>query len=276
MSDHGFIAVNGVRLEFKSWPGAGLPILLLHEGLGSVAMWRDFPAALAEATGHAVVAWSRRGYGASDSLPDPRDAGYMHDEASLLPAVMDELGIARAHLFGHSDGASIALIAAAHNPARAASLILEAPHVYVEQIAVDSIAKAKVVYETTDLAQRLGRYHDNADQVFRRWNDIWLDPCFRNWNIEALLPGVVAPALLIQGHEDEYGTMDQIDRIEAILPAKRRLELARCKHSPHRDQPAAILAASADFINEIDVCFIRQAFQFDGRKTSRRRSGTPG
>lgn len=251
MTDRAFIVVEGIRLEAARWPGRAPAILLLHEGLGSVAMWRDFPAALAEATGHAVVAWSRQGYGASAPLPVPCAVDYMHREAALLPAVMDALGLSRAHLFGHSDGASIALIAAANQPPRIASLILEAPHVLVEPITVTSIAGAKIAYETTDLPQRLARYHDRVDEVFRRWNDIWLDPRFQSWNIEAVLKDIRAPALLIQGREDEYGTMDQLDRIAAVLPAVRRLELSPCRHSPHRDQPAAVIAAVADFLRNL-------------------------
>ena len=251
MSDREFIVVASVRLETARWAGREPAILLLHEGLGSVAMWRDFPAALAQATGRTVIAWSRQGYGASDPLPVPRDIDYMHREAALLPAVMDQLGIRRAHLFGHSDGASIALIAAAQAPARVISLILEAPHVLVEPVTVESIAKAKAAYETTDLRRRLARYHDRVDEVFWRWNDIWLDPRFGSWNIEALLKDIVAPVLLIQGREDEYGTMNQLDRIAAVLTGVRRLELMACRHSPHRDQPAAVLAAAAEFMRDV-------------------------
>ncbi|MDE3111098.1 MAG: alpha/beta hydrolase, partial [Acidobacteriota bacterium] len=145
MSDRQFIVVEGVRLETVRWAGREPAILLLHEGLGSVAMWRDFPVALAQATGHAVVAWSRQGYGVSDPLPVPRDVDYMHREAALLPVVMDQLSIPCAHLFGHSDGASIALIAAAQAPRRVISLVLEAPHVLVEPVTVKSIAKAKAI-----------------------------------------------------------------------------------------------------------------------------------
>lgn len=254
MSKSNFIHVDGTRLEANRWPGRGLPILLLHEGLGSVAMWRDFPAALAEATGHEVIAWSRQGYGASDPLPRPRDPDYMNHEAALLPSVMDALKIECAHLLGHSDGGSIALIAAAKYQARVASLTLEAPHVYVEQITVDSIAQVKTLYQTSVLGRKLGRYHGNADQVFWRWNDIWLDRRFRDWNIEALLPRISAPALLIQGRDDEYGSLDQLDRIEAALIQTQRLELAACGHSPHRDQPQVVLAAIQDFIGQFDPC----------------------
>ena len=242
------MVIDGVGLELRRWPGKGAPILLLHEGLGSISMWRDFPERLANTTGHEVIAWSRRGHGFSDPLPEKRDPDYMHREAEALDALFDRLEIGRAHLFGHSDGGSIALIAAARHPDRVASLTLEAPHVLVEQLTVDSIAKVKTVYETSDLGRKLGRHHRDADHTFRRWNDIWLDPRFRDWNIEDVLPAIRAPALLIQGRADEYGTLDQLDRIAAILPATRRLELEACGHSPHRDQPEAVLVAVRDFI----------------------------
>ena len=246
------IEIAGVRLEVKAWEGtakhAECPILLLHEGLGSVAMWRDFPGELARRTGKPVIAWSRTGYGQSDPLPEPRDPDYMHREADLVPQVMDALGISRASLLGHSDGGSIALIAAARYPERIAALILEAPHVFVEDVAVASIAGARDHYLASDMGERLKRYHRHPDQVFWRWNDIWLDPRFRAWNIEDLLPRIVAPALLIQGLDDEYGTLEQLDRIEAALPETARAELPDCGHSPHRDQPEAVLAAVAAFV----------------------------
>ncbi|MEA2756938.1 MAG: hypothetical protein QOJ54_3227 [Aliidongia sp.] len=246
------ILVGGARLEIARWPGRSEPILLLHEGLGSVSMWRDFPERLAAATGREVIAWSRQGHGASDPIPAPRNPDYMHREAALLPSLMAALGIARAHCFGHSDGGSIALIAAAHMPERVASLILEAPHVMVEDLTVTSIAAVKATYQATDLRQKLGRHHADADHIFWRWNDIWLDPRFRAWNIEALLPAILAPALLIQGRDDEYGSFDQLDRISAVLRRTRRLELDQCGHSPHRDQPQAVLDAVAGFLADFD------------------------
>lgn len=252
MSERRFVTVDGARLETARWRGKALPLLLLHEGLGSISMWRDFPSRLAAATGHEVIAWSRRGYGASDRLHGPREPDYMHREAELLPAVMDALNIERAHLFGHSDGGSIALIAAALHDARVASLILEAPHVFVEPLTIESIAGAKTAYETTDLGQKLGRHHDVVDHVFWSWNAIWLDPRFLDWNIEGYLPAIRAPALLIQGRDDEYGTMAQLDRIQAALRNTRRLELADCGHSPHRDQPGAVLAAAAAFLSDVN------------------------
>lgn len=243
--------IAGQCLEAQRWPGAGTPILLLHEGLGSVAMWRAFPGALAEKTGRPVIAWSRLGYGWSDVLPGARDPDYMHIEADKVFALLDVLGIERAVLLGHSDGGSIALIAAARRPTRVAALILEAPHVYVETLTVESIAKVKQTYLETDFGKKLDRYHRDAIGVFSHWNDIWLDPRFRDWNIESLLPAIAAPTLLIQGRDDEYGTIDQLDRIAAVLKDTRRLELSSCGHSPHRDQPEAVLEACSNFLETL-------------------------
>jgi pimeloyl-ACP methyl ester carboxylesterase len=242
------LVVDGVRLEIMTWAGRDVPILLLHEGLGSVTMWRDFPQQLALATARPVLAWSRRGYGLSDPLPGRRDPDYMHVEADAVARLMDTLAIERAVLFGHSDGASIALITAARSRDRVAALVLEAPHVFVEDISIESITRTKKLYTTTNFGQLLGRYHRDPDHVFWGWNDIWLDPRFRGWSIEELLPAIRAPALLIQGRDDEYGTLEQIDRIAAALPDIERLELERCGHSPHRDQPAAVLRATAAFL----------------------------
>jgi pimeloyl-ACP methyl ester carboxylesterase len=246
------LTIAGVVLEARLWPGGGTPLLLLHEALGSVAMWRDFPDRLAHATGHPVIAWSRQGYGQSDALPRAWDPDYMHREAALVAPVMDALRLERAVLFGHSDGGSIALLAAAARPDRVAGLILEAPHVYVEQLTVHGIAAVAEVYRPTDLGARLARYHRDPDATFWRWNDIWLDPRFRDWNIEQALAGIDVPTLLIQGRDDEYGTLDQLDRIATLLPRTTRLELDRCGHSPHRDQPDAVIAASNVFLGEIE------------------------
>ncbi|MDX3898933.1 MAG: alpha/beta hydrolase [Sphingobium sp.] len=247
------ITIDNIGLEVRRWHGTGVPILLLHEGLGSVAMWRDFPDRLAAVTGRPVIAWSRQGYGMSDPLPVSREPNYMHDEAARVPLAMDALGVDRAILFGHSDGGSIALLAAALVPDRIAGLILEAPHVYVERLTIDSIANVKQVYLASDLGAKLARYHRDAKEVFWRWNDIWLDPRFEAWNIEAMLPAITASALLIQGLDDEYGTLDQLDRIEAVLPRSVRVELADCGHTPHRDQREAVLSATADFLKDDDL-----------------------
>ena len=248
MSASALIVVDGVELEMQCWGSGSETILLLHEGLGSVSHWRDFPVRLAERTGARVIAWSRQGNGRSQKLAARRDPDYLHVEGARVGAFMDAMGVTRAHLFGQSDGASLALIAAAKFPDRIQSLILEAPHVLVEQITYDSIDQAREVYRTTDLSAKLARHHDDIDHTFWMWNDIWLDPRFRDWNIENVLPAIRAPALLIQGLDDEYGTLDQLDRIAAVLPDTEMLILEQCRHAPHRDRPEAVLEATVNFL----------------------------
>lgn len=252
---HETLELNGAKLEFALWTGTRsgrLPILLMHEGLGSVGLWKNFPEALAEATGREVIAWSRQGHGWSDPIFEPRRPDYMHREAELLPVLHRQLGLPRAHWLGHSDGGSIALIGASWYPELAASLILEAPHVFVEEVTVSSIATIGASYTASGMGERMQRYHADPDHIFRKWNDIWLEPAFRDWNIEALLSRISAPALLIQGRDDEYGTMEQLDRIAAVLPATQRLALDDCGHSPHRDQEAVVIAAICDFLEDRD------------------------
>ena len=247
-----FLTVRGHRLEYQRYPGrvpASPTIVMLHEGLGSVSLWRDFPKRVADATGCPVVAYSRYGYGKSDVLQAPFSVRYMHEEAlEALPEFLDRLEIEDLVLFGHSDGASIALIHAGALGGTKA-LILEAPHVLVEDIGVKSIAAAKVAFETTDLKSRLVRHHADPEKTFRGWNEVWLRPEFRAWNIEEYLPRVVCPVLVIQGRNDEYGTLAQIEAIER--QAKGPVELLRldhCGHSPHRDQPVAVLEAVREFV----------------------------
>jgi len=251
-----FIAVRGHRLEYEQIAGtrAGAPTLVfLHEGLGSLSLWKEFPADLAAATGAAALVYSRYGYGNSDPIAARRDVDYMHTEAlESLPELLGALGIANPILIGHSDGASIALIHAGTGRWPVRALVLEAPHVFVEDLTVESIEAAREVYRSTDLKQRLARYHADPDNAFWGWNDIWLDPAFRRWNIEASLPGVTCPVLAIQGADDEYGTLAQLDAIERGLRGPfERLVLAQCKHSPHRDQPRATLEAIAQFIARV-------------------------
>src|SRR3984893_14162141 len=187
---------------------------MLHEGLGSVSMWKDFPTQVAQVTGSNVTVYSRHGHGRSATLRAPRTVQYMHDEALIvLPQFLDALGLDNPILFGHSDGGSIALIHAGGGGRRVAGVVALAPHVFVEDMSVASIAAAKIAYETTSLRERLGRYHDDVDGVFWGWNDIWLHPEFRSWNIEEYLPRITCPVLAIQGAEDEYGTLEQIRRI---------------------------------------------------------------
>jgi pimeloyl-ACP methyl ester carboxylesterase len=250
-----FVDVCGRRLEYERIGVAseGRPTLVfLHEGLGSVAMWRDFPGRAAHATGCNVVVQSRYGYGNSAPLSGPRTVRYMHDEAlAALPEFLDKLGIERPILVGHSDGGSIALIHAGGAQRPVAGLILMAPHVIVEDLSVASIAAAKVAFETTDLRAKLARYHADVDGVFWGWNRIWLDPEFRSWNIEDYLPRITCPIVAIQGEDDEYGTMEQLRRIARGVPDAELVALADCRHSPHRDQPDAVLEAMTRFVDRI-------------------------
>jgi pimeloyl-ACP methyl ester carboxylesterase len=246
------VLVDGKRLETLWFPPeaeSGPAIVMLHEGLGSIAHWKDFPRRLAERTGCGVLVYSRYGHGASGRLSEKRTVTYMHHEAQVvLPALLEQHGIASPVLLGHSDGASIALIFAGTFPDAPRALILEAPHVFVEDLTVESIARSKEAYLTTDLPQRLGRYHARVDDTFWGWNDIWLDPSFRSWNIEEYLPKIRCPVLLIQGEDDEYGTSRQLDAIRTRLPSAETLILKQCGHSPHRDQSEASLERVADFI----------------------------
>jgi pimeloyl-ACP methyl ester carboxylesterase len=242
------LVAGGHRLE-AAWlgPRAATALVLLHEGLGSVAMWRDWPAALAAASGRSVLAYSRRGYGASEPRPPPWPLTYMHEEAALLPAVLDGAGIERALLVGHSDGGSIALIHAGSPGARprVAALALLAAHVFCEDVGVASIARARDAFVDGELRRRLARHHgDNVDNAFWGWNRAWLDPDFRRWNIEEYVPRIEAPMLIVQGEDDAYGTLAQVDAIERGARAPTtRLVLPGCGHSPHRDRPAETIAA---------------------------------
>ena len=230
-------------------------LVFLHEGLGSVSMWRDFPQRLCEAANLRGLVYSRPGYGRST----PRAADehwapdFMHRQAhEVLPALLEALGVDTAQdppwLFGHSDGGSIALLHAARWPTRVAGAIVLAPHILVEDLSIASIAQARTAYETTDLRQRLARHHDDPDSAFRGWNDIWLHPDFRAWNIERELAPITCPLLAVQGLDDEYGTLEQIRGIARRLPQTELLELPNCGHSPHKDQPAALIAAVCQFM----------------------------
>ena len=247
-----FVDVVGQRLECVRIRGAkGAPTLVfLHEGLGSIALWKDFPARVSDATGCPVLVYSRAGYGRSSPAALPRTPDYMHVEAlTVLPALLDRLGIADPVLVGHSDGASIGLLHAGSGERPVRALVALAPHVFVEDMSIASIAEARRQFETTDLREKLARRHADPDAAFRGWNDIWLEPAFRRWNIESCLAGVRCPLLLIQGRDDEYGSAAQLDAIERQVGSKvARLELADCRHSPHRDQPEATLAAIANFV----------------------------
>jgi len=244
------------RLEY-AWIGAKRAdaplIVFLHEGLGSLAMWKDYPQALCAAAGMRGLVYSRHGYGRSTPRPATQKwpVEFMHAEAQqVLPALFDRLGVEDPPwLFGHSDGASIALLYAAAFRTRVAGLVAVAPHVFVEDVSVTSIEQARIAYATTDLRQRLARYHDDPDSAFRGWNDIWLDPAFRAWNIEDCLPRIRCPLLAVQGEDDPYGTMAQVDAIARLAPHARLLKLPACGHSPHRDQPAALSRAVVAFLH---------------------------
>jgi pimeloyl-ACP methyl ester carboxylesterase len=224
------------------------PLILLHEGLGSVELWRGLPDDLHGATGRRVVAFSRHGHGRSEPPAEARTPAFFHDEAlRVLPEVRERLRLDDPVLVGHSDGASIALIHAAHHPV--AGLVLLAPHVFVEQITVDAIRETREAFVGGELRDRMGRYHDDVDAAFWGWCDVWLDPEFRAWNLEAEAGRVTAPTLVIQGADDPYGTLEQVDRIEARVPAARRLVLPG-GHSPHLEHRAEVVAAIRAFVAE--------------------------
>ena len=250
-----FVTVCSHRIEYEriGISRAHRPTLVfLHEGLGSIARWKDFPDRVAQATHCDAVVYSRHGYGNSDPLAEPRTVRYMHDEALIaLPDFLDRLSIARPILIGHSDGGSIALIHAGAAARPVTAVITLAAHVMVEDVSVASITAAKTTYETTDLRARLARHHADADSAFLGWNRIWLAPEFRGWNIEETLPRIACPVLAIQGADDEYGTMEQMHRIGAKVADVELLELEDCRHSPHRDQPEAVLAAVTRFVDRI-------------------------
>jgi pimeloyl-ACP methyl ester carboxylesterase len=247
-----FLVVQGRRIEVKRIGGgsADAPeLVFLHEGLGSVSHWKDFPARISAATGCGVTVYSRYGSGNSDVLTEERTVRYMHDEAlAVLPDLLAQLKIENPTLVGHSDGGSIALIyASAHDHVR--GLVLLAPHVFVEDLSVASIAEAKVKYDTTNLREKLARHHRDVDHTFWGWNNIWLHPDFRHWNVEECLPRITCPILCIQGQEDQYGTMAQVEAIAGQSGGPVEiLALADCRHSPQRDQPDATAAAIVGFV----------------------------
>ena len=246
-----FIEVCGRRLEYRRIAAAapGPVLVFLHEGLGSIGQWRDFPDRIATATGLPAIVYARYGYGQSDVLGEAFGVDFMHREGrEALPELLHALDIERPILIGHSDGASIALIyAGSGHPVRA--MVALAPHVFVEDISIAGIAAAKRAFETTDLPQKLARYHRDAAKTFYGWNDVWLAPEFRSWNIERFLPGVRCPVLAIQGCGDEYGSMAQLDAIarQAGGPVEL-LKLEECGHSPHKDQPERVARAVVDFV----------------------------
>jgi len=249
-----FVTIDGCRLEYL-WhgpPAGETPtVVFLHEGLGAISRWRNFPAALCAWLGWSGLAYNRQGYGGSDPFGAPLTPRFMHHEAlDVLPRLLDSFAISRPVLFGHSDGASIALIGAGSELVQPAALALEAPHVFVEDLTVAGIRKIHGSYRSTDLRERLERHHaTNVDALFDSWTGVWLSDEFRSWNIEEYLPRVTCPVLAIQGRNDEYGTLKQVEAIVAGVPGPvETVVLDDCGHSPHIDQRDAVEAAAARFL----------------------------
>jgi len=246
-----FLSVRGRSLEYRRIAAAadGPTLVFLHEGLGSISQWRDFPERIVEETGLPAMVYARYGHGQSEVLQQSHGVDFMHCEAlESLPELLRVLGIERPILIGHSDGASIALIyAGSAYPVRA--LVAMAPHVFVEDISIEGIVAAKQAFETTDLPQKLARHHRDVRKTFYGWNDVWLAPAFRSWNIEAFLPAIHCPLLAIQGYGDEYGTMAQVDAIARQAGGRVEvLKLEHCGHSPQKDQPEIVAKAIVEFV----------------------------
>ena len=249
----GFLTIADKRLEttcFGPRPQEAPTIVLLHEGLGCVELWRDFPEKLAEMTGYGVFVFSRAGYGKSDPCELPRPLDYMEREAKdVLPKVLDAIGFEHGFLLGHSDGATIAATYAGLVPDyRVRAVAMMAPHFFTEEVGLNSIAAAKVQFETGDLRNKLAKYHKDVECAFRGWNDAWLHPDFKSWNVSEVIDHLRIPALVIQGREDEYGTLAQVEEVEdrAYSPVDVVI-IEDCGHSPHLDQSDKTLAALVDF-----------------------------
>ena len=243
------ISVPGGQVEYQDIPGdaARAPLLFLHEGLGSVRLWRGFPERIAAATGHRAVAYSRLGHGGSDPPPAPRTPRFMHEEAAVVvPAVRAALGLDRPVLIGHSDGASIALLHAASAPVD--GLVVLAPHVFVEELGLCEIEAARRRFDEQDLRSRLARHHRDPDAAFRNWNDVWLDPEFRRWDLRAELAGISCPVLAVQGTADPYGSTAHVTAIRDRVAGPVELLLLDGGHSPHLEHPDAVAAAITGFL----------------------------
>jgi pimeloyl-ACP methyl ester carboxylesterase len=259
LAPSGFLAVAGHRLEYRLIgppPDVAPTLVMLHEGLGCAWLWGDFPDALAAATGAGVLVYSRAGYGASSPAALPRPLDYMHREAlDVLPRVLDAIGFQRGLLIGHSDGASIAAIyAGGVQDHRVRGVTLIAPHFIVEEVSVTSIAATTQAYRTTELRSRLARWHGDVDNAFWGWSDAWLDPRFRAWDISDHLAYVRVPLQIVQGADDQYGTLAQIEiaKTECYCPLET-VVLPGAAHSPHREAAGPTLAAVADFVGRILV-----------------------
>ena len=253
LADDGFLDIGASRLEYRMIgprPSEAPTVVMLHEGLGSLGLWGEFPMRLAEATGFGVFVYSRAGYGASSSSPLPWPATFMHDHArDVLPRVLDAISLRTGILLGHSDGASIATIfAGTFDDPRIRGVVLLAPHFFTEDFGIEAIARTREAYETTDLRARLARWHRDPDNAFRGWNGAWLDPGFREWDITAELAAIRVPLLIIQGADDQYGTVRQVEVASEVCRAPvKTVILPATRHSPHRDQLPATVAAIVDF-----------------------------
>jgi pimeloyl-ACP methyl ester carboxylesterase len=246
------LALPGGELELLDIRGdpAAATIVLLHEGLGSVELWRGFPQALAAATGCRTVAFSRYGHGRSDPPPEPRTPRFMHEEAlEVLPDLIARLKLRAPVLVGHSDGASIALIHAAQHPVR--GVVAIAPHVFVEELCLREIRSVRDAYLETDLRERMARYHRDPDAAFSGWNDVWLDPDFRAWDIRGVLTRIECPLLLIQGQRDQFGTMAQLDAIEQAAAGPVRRVHLDCQHAPPLERREETIASIARFVTQL-------------------------
>jgi pimeloyl-ACP methyl ester carboxylesterase len=242
--------IDGVELA-TTWIGTPAPraLVFLHEGLGSIAQWRDTPAAIAAATVLPAFIYERQGHGSSSPVALPRSLSYMHDEAARLPAILTAAGITQPILVGHSDGASIAIIAA--SVVQPVAMVLIAPHVFVEKVSVEAITAAAVAFRTGDLRARLAKHHAHVDSMFWGWNRAWLDPEFREWNLEGLLPAIACPVLVVQGERDEYGTDAQVLAISQLVRHSSVMRVPNAGHSPFRDAPDEVHARIAAFINAV-------------------------
>jgi pimeloyl-ACP methyl ester carboxylesterase len=243
------LTVGGRGIEVIELPAAAAraPLVLLHEGLGSAGLWRRFPEELRAATGRRVLAFSRHGHGRSEPPPKPRTPAFFHEEAlEVLPEVLSRLEAEQPILVGHSDGGSIALIHAGRHPV--STMVLMAPHVVVEDVTVEAIRETRRRYLEGDLRERMARHHNDVDAAFRGWCDVWLDPDFRAWSLEPDAERVSTPMLLIQGRDDPYGTLDQLDRIEARVRGPVQRLVVSGGHSPHLEAPAEVVRAIAAFI----------------------------
>lgn len=252
------LIVQGKQLEYQCYgpaPDQAPTVVMLHEGLGCAALWRDFPRKIAEATGWGVFVYSRAGYGQSDLADLPRPLDYMTVEATnVLPDVLDAIGLQHGVLLGHSDGATIsAIYAGSVVDYRVRGLVLMAPHFFTEDMGLAEIAKAKLAYEAGDMAVRMAKYHRDPDNTFRGWNDAWLHPDFKAWNVAEVTDYLRIPCLVIQGREDQYGTLKQVEEIETRSYAPVDVEIIeRCAHAPHLDQPEQALAATREFLERLD------------------------